>query len=65
MASNNLDLIKTLLVACDQSYFTNPTGLKGKALSTLPDRNPSVVEYHNNRGQTTIISRVTIKSSKI
>ena len=47
MATNNLDLIKTLLVACDQSYFTDPTGLKGTALQPLPDRNPSVVEYQN------------------
>lgn len=35
MASNNLDLIKTLLVACDQSHFTNPTGLEPKALETF------------------------------
>lgn len=47
MATNNLDLIKTLLVACDQSYFTNSAGLKGTTLKTLPDRNPSVVEYQN------------------
>ena len=49
MTTNNLDLIKSLLVACDQSYFMNPTGLKGTELQPLPDRNLSVGEYQNQQ----------------
>ncbi|MDS4054293.1 lipase family protein [Accumulibacter sp.] len=48
MMTNSTELIKTLLVACDQSYFTDTSGLKETTLQPLPDCNPTVREYQNH-----------------
>jgi len=47
MPARNVKLIKSLLVACDQSYFLNPLGLQGAALAPLPDRTSQLLEYQN------------------